>query len=334
MAKSLTKVRKALIIAVLVLATGCRQGQPAASPSPAPAPVAPPPQAHAEPPKPEAIVPAPCSLIGVVLDNSIPARPQSGISQADIVYEFPAEGGITRLLGFYCTQAPKVVGPVRSVRTFMLDVAREYHAVVAHSGQSESALVLIRQGRDPVINEFSQPGPFWRTRDRRMPNNLYTSVEALRKVIARPLKPAPAHWEVQTLEPESAPMSVTIPYGRGYDVEFTYDPNTTSYTRTVARRPSIDAVTGKQITVGSVIIQYARWWQAYESGILTARLDLVGSGSIVAFTEGRQIDGRWRRAGPQQPTIFTDEHGQPLRLQPGPVWVSIVPSDRPINVSP
>lgn len=269
----------------------------------------------------------------MVIDNSIPARPQSGLSQASIVYELPTEAMITRLLALFCDGAPEVVGPVRSLRTYMLEIAREYNAVVAHVGGSESALAAVEQGAGPVINQISQSKPFWRDLHRRMPYNVYTSVPALRGYIRRKSAPPAAHWQTVDVASATSPMTIRVPYGRGYDVQFVYDPATSRYRRLVDQRPVIDAATGKPLTVASIIIQYARWSQTYESGVLTSRLDLLGEGQILAFTAGQRFDGRWRRPASHQPTIFMDQEGRALQLQAGPVWVCIVPPDHPVQES-
>ncbi|MFA6007629.1 MAG: DUF3048 domain-containing protein [Candidatus Shapirobacteria bacterium] len=78
----------------------------------------------------------------VMIENQTDARPQSGLTNADIVYEAVAEGGITRFMGvFYCNvikgSANKYdVGPVRSARTYFLDLASEYsdYPLYAHVG--------------------------------------------------------------------------------------------------------------------------------------------------------------------------------------------------------
>lgn len=67
--------------------------------------------------------------IAAVIENHLDARPQSGLSQADIVYEVVAEGGITRFLGiFYCNAAAEdvTVGPLRSARVYLINWASEY----------------------------------------------------------------------------------------------------------------------------------------------------------------------------------------------------------------
>ncbi len=286
-------------------------------------------------PVPSSSVPTPssdCVWLAVAIDNSIPAWPQAGLSEASIVYELPAEGGITRLLAFFCEGAPQVVGPVRSVRTHMLEIARDYGAVVAHSGQSASAFAMIARGTVPVINEFWESRPFWRDARRRMPHNLYTSVPRLRRYIRGPQAVDTPHWTSVDTSPAPNPQTIFIPYGPGYDVRFEYDPELNGYRRFIGGRATIDAGTDTPITVASVIVQYVRWWQTHEDQILESRLDLTGSGPLTVFTDGRRIDGRWQRGDAQQRTTFTDLQGQPLSLQAGPTWVNIVPVERSVRV--
>ncbi|MDP3987965.1 MAG: DUF3048 domain-containing protein [Candidatus Levybacteria bacterium] len=74
--------------------------------------------------------------LGIMIENHEDARPQSGLSFADVVYEAVAEGSITRFLSvFYCQDAG-IVGPVRSARTYFLDWISEYgsNPLYAHVG--------------------------------------------------------------------------------------------------------------------------------------------------------------------------------------------------------
>ena len=117
----------------------------------------------------------------VMIENHAEARPQSGLSRADIVYEAVAEGGITRFLAvFYCGAAARdtIIGPVRSARTYYLDFASEYsdYPLYAHVGGANkpglaNALGQIGdygwldKGND--LNQFSLGFPtFWRDYER------------------------------------------------------------------------------------------------------------------------------------------------------------------------
>lgn len=67
--------------------------------------------------------------MGVMIENHLDSRPQSGLSRADIVYEVVAEGGITRFLAlYYCGAAAEdvTIGPVRSTRVYFINLISEY----------------------------------------------------------------------------------------------------------------------------------------------------------------------------------------------------------------
>src|SRR3989442_9419508 len=69
-----------------------------------------------------------CSWLGVVVDNAPPARPQWGLSQADIVYEVPTEGIITRFLALFCNGRPDTLRPVPSPRLTFFTIPPDYRA--------------------------------------------------------------------------------------------------------------------------------------------------------------------------------------------------------------
>ncbi|HBP50748.1 MAG: hypothetical protein US68_C0008G0091 [Candidatus Shapirobacteria bacterium GW2011_GWE1_38_10] len=87
----------------------------------------------------------------VMIENHADSRPQSGLTNADIVYEAVAEGGITRFMGvFYCNATRSAankydVGPVRSARTYFLDLASEYsdYPLYAHVGGANCSAATV-----------------------------------------------------------------------------------------------------------------------------------------------------------------------------------------------
>lgn len=96
----------------------------------------------------------------VMIENHADSRPQSGLQNADIVYEAVAEGGITRFMGvYYCNavrgaESKYDVGPVRSARSYYLDIASEYsdYPLYAHVGGANCSAPM-----DPVTGR--QAGP-------------------------------------------------------------------------------------------------------------------------------------------------------------------------------
>ncbi len=128
--------------------------------------------------------------LGIMIENHVEARPQSGLSSADVVYEAVAEGGITRFLALFYCQSAAFVGPIRSARVHFMTMLQEYgtNPLYAHvggancdpesgsgcaNGAKADALGLISDlGWDNYndMNQFGVPFPyFWRDYER-LPN--------------------------------------------------------------------------------------------------------------------------------------------------------------------
>ncbi len=125
--------------------------------------------------------------LGIMIENHKEARPQSGLSSADVIYEAVAEGGITRFLAIYYCKDASFVGPVRSARVYFMNLLREYgnFPLYAHvggancdeetgsgcaNGAPADALGLVRKLGWEVyndLNQFGVPFPyFWRDPER------------------------------------------------------------------------------------------------------------------------------------------------------------------------
>lgn len=120
--------------------------------------------------------------IAVMVENSPAARPQSGLGDADVVYEILAEGDITRFAAFYHSRNPVKVGPVRSIRPYYVDVAAAMDAVLVHAGWSQEAMNRVDAGGVDHFDEvYGDRVYYWRSPDRKQPHNLYTSIEGIRR---------------------------------------------------------------------------------------------------------------------------------------------------------
>ncbi len=116
----------------------------------------------------------------MVVDNNPAARPQAGLERADLVYELPAEGGITRYLAVFASRPVPRVGPVRSARPYLVELARAYGTPLVHAGGSDDAYRLLARLGLPHLDEIRNAGElFARDRSRRAPHNLYTSSDRL-----------------------------------------------------------------------------------------------------------------------------------------------------------
>ncbi len=121
--------------------------------------------------------------IAVMINNAPAARPQSGLSEADMVYEVLAEGGITRLIAVYQSyHGEATIGPVRSIRPYLIGIGDSLHALLVHAGGSPDAYAILQHGGREHLDEITNAGaPFWRDSSRKAPHNLYTNEVKLRE---------------------------------------------------------------------------------------------------------------------------------------------------------
>lgn len=128
----------------------------------------------------EAVETLPARPLMVSTDNVGEARPQLGISKADIVCEVPVEGAQSRLEAIYYSEIPETVGPCRSVRPYIVDLAREYSAILVHNGYSPQAREYLEQGKVAYI-PAQKYGFFYRTDDKPAPHDCLVDTEDVLK---------------------------------------------------------------------------------------------------------------------------------------------------------
>jgi|CZCB01.1.fsa_nt_gi hypothetical protein len=276
---------------------------------------------------------SPGSPVAVAIDNNPDARPQTGLTEADIVYEVPAEGGITRFLALFHSRSPEVVGPVRSSRPYFALLAKEWGAVFGHCGGDPELDRYINEWKVVDANEFGLGHLFWRDSSRRMPHNLYTSVENLRKVPTEEL-PAPSkRYEFKDFaeEPEAG---ISIRYGRSYAVLYRLAEG--SYNRYVLEGSQaepvlhVDRETEEPVSASNVILQYTSLRVIDSEGRLN--IDMVGTGKAAYLLGGVYKEGTWEKSGVFEPTLFYDASGEKISLSPGQTWIHIVPQDVEVNL--
>ncbi len=278
-------------------------------------------------------------ITGVVIENHPNSRPQSGLSQAGVVYEALAEGGITRFLAFFLENRPATIGPVRSLRTYFVDWGLEFNSPVAHAGGNADALDLIRPLKLKDIDGLTIGAPtFYRVNDRYAPHNLYTNSDLLDTQEARynynqPASFTPSPRKADSPPPAGAPVphpTININYSySGFQVTYQYDPATNDYARFMAGAPHIDRNTGTQIHVKNIVIQYMPTsFGTTRIGEQTVIMGTPGSGQAVVVRDGTAITGTWSKASHTSRTALLDAGGKPIPLNAGNTWYSVVPTDK------
>ncbi len=283
--------------------------------------------------------------LAVIIDNHPRARPQSGLANADMVVETLAEGGVTRFLAIYYHGEASRVGPVRSARSYFIDLAMSVNAVLVHAGGSPDALSYMRSNSFPHLNEFNYGKHFSRDRQRSAPHNLYTSTENLQNLVRQegwdhPEQMAGFHFkkdqeasELFATEAQAADVLISneieIGFPRQYDVSYTYDPENKAYSRFIAGEPHTDELTGSQIQPRNIIVKFVKTRVIDGQGRL--QIDVVGHGRALVFTEGKVIEAVWTNKDRNQPSVFETVEGQVIELLPGQVWVEMVPESTKVT---
>lgn len=279
----------------------------------------------------------------VMIENLLSVRPQSGLSQASVVYEALVEGGATRFMAVF---DPSVVvpeiRPVRSVRPYYIEWSSEYNALLAHCGGSPLALQIIRENPDiHDLNQISRDGKyFWRDKTLSAPHNLLTSsqnmVFALRdkglldkQATFRPWKfKDEASLAARGLDGKT--LTFNFSTGLTYKVSYQYNKEKNVYLRFNADQPHLDKNTGQQIEVKNVVVQLVKQ-PVLNGGKGRLDIQVEGEGKAWILRDGQIIAGTWKKTSRTDRTLFYDKDGQEIEFNRGNTWVHVVPGSEAVT---
>ena len=276
----------------------------------------------------------------VQVENLSDARPQSGLQDAAVVYEYVTEGGISRFSAIYTSPPKGRVGPIRSARLVTISLAKIYGAVVVYSGGSTYIKNQLQTAGIPNADENSASGDLFRDNTRPAPHNLYSDGSHLSDIESH-LNPAPVSWALWSrTSPASAtggrPAShVTVPISDTETPTFSYDAASAGWKRTEPDTgPFVDGNTRSPLLVSTLIVQQVTIRPSPEvvdvNGATGVDHDVMGSGQAQVFTGGREFDATWAQ-GSSGPPSFTTSTG-PAPIAPGLVWICLVAVGSPAQL--
>jgi hypothetical protein len=265
-------------------------------------------------------------VLGVKIDNASVARPQSGLTLADLVYIEPVEGGLSRLLAVYQSQAPSVVGPVRSARMSDVQLLANFgRPALAFSGAASEVGGLVARAPVLDVSALARPGGYHRDRRRLIPHNLYGDVSLLRQGGAPPRDigfrfgpPPPGGRAVPGTEVRYPATTIGVQWVPA-DARWVFSMDGAPLTSASGPRPSAATVVLQQVSVHATTVRDA-------AGSPSPFAATVGGGNTVVLRDGQAFNGSWSRPAPDAITTFTLPDGSPLTFAPGPVWVVLVPT--------
>lgn len=300
--------------------------------------------------------------LAIMIENHVDARPQSGLNNADVIFEAVAEGGITRFMGmYYCdVQAQDViVAPVRSARTYFIDWASSYQEpLYVHVGGANlpgpsdalGQLERYKWAGANDLNQFSIGFPtFVRNYDRikleegrelATEHTMETSTERLwdyardkREITAWKGKSKFTAWTFKDDAKETGETTkITHDFWEGYK-QFTagweFDGGSNTYLRSTGGTGHTDNNTGQQLRAKNVIVLFTT-----EKGPINENKHMlygtVGNGKAIIFQDGKAVQATWQKASRTGVLQFL-VGGKPAQLNRGLTWISVVANGTPIE---
>lgn len=276
--------------------------------------------------------------IAVMLDNHIGARPQSGLSQAEVVFEILAEGNITRYMAILQEADMNSIGPVRSARPYFIDKALEFDALYVHVGGSLAALSDIDDFNMADIDGMNRgQDTFWRVNHKKIPHNMYTSTKALRSAAERSGYRTDFNIGFASFSEENQPFayaenieSISFGFSRYYNPSFIYNKEAELFERFVKGVPQLEEFSSETVVAKNIIVLKMNTRVIDNEGRLD--IETVGKGSGYYITSGKKIDIEWEKQDRRAKTVYTVD-GEELLLNPGNTWIVIVPMSLEIKIT-
>lgn len=285
--------------------------------------------------------------IAVIIPNEVHAIPHSNLSEASILYEAKVEGNMTRMMAIYEDwQGIKKIGNVRSIRSYFAYWAFEWDSIIVHYGGPYFVYDLLNEETTENIDGgMHDDAAFYRTADREMPHNAYTSgaaiLAAAKKkefsleyrgltqedhfLFADPSQPNTLSQYGEDAEEASyVDMTASYPLTRCY---FQYNDRDGLYYRSQylsggVDGPHVDGVTGTQLSFSNLLVQRVKQEDIGEGYLAMQCHDDTRDGMF--FTRGKGIHVTWSKEGDYGPTKFFDDQGRQIELNTGKTMILII----------
>ncbi len=267
----------------------------------------------------------------VMIDNHKDARPQYGIGDADIVYEALAEGGITRFMAIFINKKISKIGPIRSAREYFVRLAYPYKGLYVHCGGSPYAYIAIKKLRIYDLDQLNHRGYFKRDHQKKAPHNLFTSSYLLQRAIhtfnISPPTRVPYFGALikKTQDVEKSVKKIYIKYNSMYAITYKYENG--RYVRYINNTKWKDALSNKPLNTDNLIILFIPSTLRKNDKAGRLKMNVNGVGRGILFTGGGMVSIKWVKH-PKDPIFLMDKSGGRITLNPGKIWIEILPKGK------
>ena len=276
----------------------------------------------------------------VMINNIVYAQPQVGISKADMIYEIPAEGGITRMMAIFSHLYDiESVGSIRSLRPYYLSVALSYDAIVIHAGGSEQAYSDVKTyNADHLdgVRDGNTSSMFYRDKSRGQHGSEHTlffhgaNVQPLvekyqfRTEHNSSYKTGLSFADNAAQQCTADAATAQVTFNTSKSTSFTYHADTGKYTAVQYKGDYKDGATGEPVPFSNLLILSADMKTVDSYGRLA--VDLIGSGTGYFVTGGKYVPIKWARSDINSCFTYTLEDGTALNLSRGTTYVGVIPT--------
>lgn len=274
------------------------------------------------------------------INNHPQARPQSGLAQADVVYEMLAEGDVTRLLALYQSEIPESIGPIRSARSYFIDIAKGIDAFYVAHGYSPEAKTMLDRKVVENLNGMQYDGTFFkRSSVRKAPHNSYISGESVvagaekvgasllyQKKVSYPFYEAEDNVKIGIVANE---ISMNYNNSGSFNSHYIYDADTNKYKRYSANVETIDYETNESIELANILFFEMPHRVIDNEG--RRDITITGGGNAYLAQAGMVREIKWKNADGL--LIAIEEDGSEVQLVQGKTWIHFVPTSPGIAAS-
>jgi len=273
-------------------------------------------------------------VLAVKIENAEDAYPLAGLERADVIYEEPVEGGITRFAALFQCRDVQRAGPVRSARTTDPKILVQYSddPLLAYSGANSQVTTALDDAGVVSFTETSATDAFVRDDARSVPHNLFVSTKALYRIAREEgtdfaLPEALFRFDEEVPAPSKPRTSASVAFSTSNVVGWVWSED--RWVRELDGEPML-AENGRPIAVDNVVIQEVVVTDSTivdVAGYPSPNVKLVGRGRAWILRDGRLIVARWQRSSPGDDTVYETKGGEEIALAPGTTFIQLVPKD-------
>lgn len=268
-----------------------------------------------------------------VIENSPQARPQSGLAQADIVFEMKTEGNVSRYLAFFHDELPEKVGPIRSARHYFLHFPTMFQTPFIHYGGSPQAYEDLAMMNVFHIDGMTNETVFSRNYNRPAPHNAYVDPDQLSLSQEERFKPLFDYAKETSSSGTTGATATDISFAyNGFtSIRYEWDEEKEGYIRYQEGERQQDQDNGEVVVAHNIIFLEAP--HSLLPGDSANRIDInfSGGGELTFISGGESQTGTWLNENGN--LVIRDEYNKEIELTPGKTWVQVVEPSASIQMN-